>query len=159
VHHPDRVRVQLLRPAAGAEDTHGPGGEVVQQRLGDLRAGAVAGAEEEHARSAPASRRFEPRRGGQSKAGVQRCAGLAEQLAAAREVEAVVAVAAVEGAAANRDQSDLPQLPQVVGDERLWLAQRARQLAHAAVAPRELAQQPPAQGVRREPEDRRRRLS
>jgi hypothetical protein len=46
-----------------------------------------------------------------------------EQLAAALQIEAVVAVAAVEGAATDRNQPSVAQLPEVVRDKRLLLAE------------------------------------
>ena len=73
-----------------------------------------------------------------------------EQLAAARQIEAVVGVAAVEGAPAHRDKAGVTQLSEVVGDKRLRLPQRAGQLAHPTVATRELVQQPPAKRMPRQ---------
>jgi hypothetical protein len=81
-----------------------------------------------------------------------------EQLAAALHVEAVVAVAAVERAPTDGDQPRSAQLPQVVGDERLLLVERADQFPNAAVAPRKLAQEAPTQRMARRAEDKGRRL-
>ena len=83
-------------------------------------------------------------------------AGVAEQLLAAVEVEAVVDIATVGCAAVRRDQLGPAQCAQVVGGETLRQLERAHQLAHAAVAPRELAQQAPPQRVPGELEEHRR---
>ena len=97
----------------------------------------------------------EPRRArgvgrGRREGRVQRDAGAREQLAAAREIEHVVGVAAVGGAATQRDQPTVAQPAQVVGDQALAPARQLAQLAHAAIAARQLAQQPPPQRVPRE---------
>jgi hypothetical protein len=68
-----------------------------------------------------------------------------EQVTALVEVGAVVAVAAVERAAMNRDQLSRPQPPEVVRDEALRPTQQVHELANTAVAPRELAEQSPPQ--------------
>ena len=87
---------------------------------------------------------------------MQRRAGARQQLAAARQIEHVVGVAAVGGAAARRDQAAVAQLAQVVGDQALAPARQLAQLAHAPIAARQLAQQPPAQRVPRQPQEPRR---
>jgi hypothetical protein len=81
---------------------------------------------------------------------VQSCDGIPEQLPAAREVEAVVAVAAVERALPYEHEVGLAQLAKVVRDERLRLLDRPGQLAYATVAARELTEQSPPQRVRRQ---------
>ena len=85
-HDPHGVRVQGLRVAPGAERLDRPAADLLGQRLGHLRARAVARAQEEQASGLPARSRAARR----SQPGVQRRAGRAEQLAAAREIEAVV---------------------------------------------------------------------
>ena len=74
---------------------------------------------------------------------MQRGAGPDEEVAAARQVESVVGVAAVRGAAAGRDQSCVAQLAEVVRDQVLGLAGERGQLADPAVAAGELPQQEP----------------
>ena len=74
-----------------------------------------------------------------------------QQLAAAREVEHVVAVAPVGGAAAARNHALGAQLAEVVGDQILGRFERAAQLANATIAARELAQQSPTEGIGRQP--------
>jgi hypothetical protein len=128
-------------------------GLVLGERLGDLRARAVARAQEERARRSDAGARARGRR----EAGVQRHAGARQQLAAARQLEDVVRVASVGRAAMHRDQTAVAQLAQVVGDQALAPAGQRAQLADAPVAARQLAQQPPTQWVPGQPEERRRR--
>jgi hypothetical protein len=88
---------------------------------------------------------------------VQRSARAREQLAAALEVERRSSVAAVGQAAPRGDQAAVAQLAQVVGDEALRLRDQRAQLAHAPVAARQLAQQPPAQRLAGEPQEAGRR--
>ena len=83
---------------------------------------------------------------------MQRGAGADEQLAAARQLEHVVGVAAVSEAATGRDQSAVAQLTQVVGDQALSLGGELAELADPPVAPRQLAQQPPTQRVAGQPQ-------
>ena len=80
-------------------------------------------------------------------------AGIDEQVAVALEVEAVVAVAAVERAAARPDELASAQSAQVVGDEGLRLVDQARQLADAAVAGGQLAQELPTERMPRQLEN------
>jgi hypothetical protein len=87
---------------------------------------------------------------------VQRRARAREQLAAARQVERVVGVAAVGQAAPRGDQSTVAQLTQVVGDEVLRLRDELAELADAPVAARQLAEQPPPQRLARKPQNARR---
>jgi hypothetical protein len=88
---------------------------------------------------------------------VQRHAGAAQQLAAAGQLEHVVGVAAVGGAATQRDEASVAQLAEVVRDQALPPPGQLAQLAHAPIAARQLAQQPPPQRVAREPQEARRR--
>jgi hypothetical protein len=156
-HHAHRVRVQRLRLAAGAQRLDLAPAQALDERFGDLRAGAVAGAEEEDARRACTTAR--PSLAGRAERawGMERGSSLGKQLAAAGEVEAVVGVAAVEGAAPGRNESPRSEPPQVVRNETLRLLERRHQLAHATVAARELAHQAPPQRVAGELEDEWRR--
>ncbi len=81
---------------------------------------------------------------------------LGQQLAAARQIEDVVGVAAVGRAAAHRDETAVAQLAQVIRDEALAPARQRAQLADAPIAARQLAQQAPPQRVPRQPQKRRR---
>ncbi len=98
-HHLHRVGMQRLGVAARAAGVDGVVGVVLEQRLGHLGSGAVAGAEEQDPWPTPAA-------GGEChglwlelECRVQGRGALAEDLAAAGEVHAVVRVAAIEGAA------------------------------------------------------------
>ena len=87
---------------------------------------------------------------------MQRGPGVGEELAAAGEIEDVVAVAPVGGAAVAADEAAVAQAAQVVGDEVLRPARELAQLADPAVALGQLAQQPPAERVAGEAEELRR---
>jgi hypothetical protein len=78
-----------------------------------------------------------------------------QRFRAAVQVEVVVAVAAVEGAAGGVDQPRVPQQPEVVRDQVLRLVDPARQLADALVAVGERAQQLPPQRVCAQPQEHR----
>jgi hypothetical protein len=149
-HDAHRVGVQRLGVAPGAARLDRATAEPLGQRLGHLRAGAVAGAQEEHAR---ARARDRVRRRRQPQPGVQRLAGRREQRATAREVEAVVRLAAVGRAAPRRDEAVGSQARQVVGDEALRSADEPGELADLAVAARQLGEEPPAQRVTREAQE------
>ena len=146
-HHTDRVGMQRLRVAPGAHGLDRATGEVLAERLGHLRARAVARAQEEHAGDrgadlglrAVASACREPR--------VQRHAGAGEQLAAACEVEDVVGVAAVGSTATRRHEATVAEPPQVIRDQALAPVRLRAELAHAAIAACQLGQQPPSQRV------------
>ena len=154
-HHPHRVGVQGLGMAAGAGRAHRAVGEVFGQRLGHLRARAVAGAQEQHARLCRAAASVCAHGGRQP--WMQRRTGGDEQLTAARQLEDVVGVAAVGEAAAGRHQFAVAQLTQVVGDQALALAGQLAQLADTPIAARQFAQEPPAQRMAGELEKPRRR--
>src|SRR3954451_9548933 len=104
-HHPHRVGMQRLRMAARACRSHSDAGQLLAERLGDLGARAVAGAQEQHPRqrSAGLARVARPRDHRQPR--VQRHAGAPQQLAAALQIENVVAVTAVGRAATHRDKT------------------------------------------------------
>lgn len=89
---------------------------------------------------------------------MQRSARPGKQLGAPRQVDAVVGLATVEGAADFPHETGLPQLAQVVGDQALRLAHQGPQLPDPAVAARQLPQQLPPQRVPDKPQDRRRAL-
>ena len=78
---------------------------------------------------------------------MQRDSGAREQLATMREIQCVVAVAAICGAAPRRNQATVAQLAQVVRDQALALTRELAELSHAAIAARQLAQQLPPQRV------------
>src|SRR5262249_16108960 len=150
-----------FRAAAGAEGLDRVPGELPQQRLRDLRAGAVTGTEKQHPWHADAlprtcgldGRRREPQRG------VERGPGLGEQFAEGTEAEAVVGVALIGRAPPRRHHLGGPQPAQVLGDETLRLAESADQFADTTVAPCELAQEPPAQRMAGQLKQNRWRLS
>jgi hypothetical protein len=83
---------------------------------------------------------------------MQRRPGARKQLAATRELEDVVAVAAVGGAAPHRDEAAVAQLTQVIGDQALVPARQLTELAHAPIAAGQLAQEPPPQRVSCQPQ-------
>jgi hypothetical protein len=85
---------------------------------------------------------------------VQCPAGDGQHLAEPLEVDRVVGVAAVSRAAPPRDQPGIAQLAQVVRDEALGLPHQVGQLVHRAVAAGQAAQQPPAQRVPRQLQER-----
>src|SRR5690242_16783527 len=78
---------------------------------------------------------------------MQGAAGVREQFATVREVEHVVRIAPVGGAAPRGDQPALAELAQVVRDQALAPARSLAQLADTEVALCELAQEPPPQRV------------
>ena len=100
--HPDRVRDAAASGAAGAAQRRSSARHLLEQRLGDLRAGAVAGAQEQHPSTAT-GRRSADRAAPSARAerGMQRTARGLERLAAGDEVDRVVAVATVRRAAAG----------------------------------------------------------
>jgi hypothetical protein len=89
---------------------------------------------------------------------MQRFARASEELRAARKVDRVVRVAAIGRATTHRDQFPVPELAEVIRDEALRLTEHGGQLAHGAVAACELPEQPPADRVPRELQERRRRV-
>jgi len=79
---------------------------------------------------------------------MQDTTALGEKLLAAPEVEPVVRLARVERAAPPLDHPIGLQTPEVVGDQRLRVPEPIAELAHAAIAPCELDQDPPSQRMR-----------
>ena len=149
--HPHRVRVQRLRMAAGATRLDDTAAESLGERLGDLRAGAVAGAQEQHPRSVPASASISTLRRWRREAQprMQRTSGISQQLAATLELEQVVGVAPVGRAAPAGHQALGPKPTEVVGDEVLRQLEANAQLTNSPIAVREFAQQPPSDRVPR----------
>src|SRR5207302_1534225 len=140
--------------AARARGVDRAGGRVLEERLGDLRAGAVAGAQEQHSSPArPPDRmgrrgsRCEPERG------VQCSAGRLKLLLATSEVDRVVAVTSVRGAATRGDEPALAQATQVVGDKVLRLPEAFGQLPYRAITEGQLPQKLPPEGMRHEPHE------
>src|SRR6516164_9776884 len=85
---------------------------------------------------------------------MQRAAGTLQQRAAPREIDRVVAVAPVGGAATRAHELAGAELAEVIGDEALALADQLRELTNRAVAADELTEQVPPDRVRNEREDR-----
>ena len=83
-------------------------------------------------------------------------AGGGQQVTHTGQIDRVVGVPAIGRAAPRRHQTGIPQLAQVVRDQVLRLTDQARQLVHHAVAPGQLAQQPPTQGMPRQLQELRR---
>ena len=65
----------------------------------------------------------------------------------ARKIRRVIGVPAIGGTAPRGDQAAIPQFAQVVRDQILRLADQAGQLVHHPVAPGQLAQKAPTQGM------------
>ena len=147
-HHPHGFGVQRLRVAAGAARGDDVVAACVEQRLGDLRAGAVPGAEEQHAwlaavRGAPDATR---RRAGARARGAARrrprraarrtASGRAGSSCRARRPSCGADVRGPRSRSAPRwYETRLGALPSELG-----------QLADPAVAPAEVGQQLPALG-------------
>ena len=134
-----------------------PSGQLLGQRLGHLRARAVAGAQEQHARR-PGRAAARPRGAtAERQAGVQRGAGAGEQLAAARQVERRSRCRGRRrGCGAPRPAR---RRAAGAGGRRRGSGARRQlaQLADAPVAARQRAQQPPAQRMARQLQKPRRR--
>ena len=120
-------------------------GAVLEQRLRDLRPGAVPGAEEQdERRSAVARRDGGGRGGGEPDARVKGGSGGAEQVAAAEQIDPVVDVAAIRRAASGADETRIAELGQVIRDQVLRLAQPFGELTNPAIAVGQLTEQLPA---------------
>lgn len=147
--HVDGVRMQRLGAAPGAARLDAGPAPPLQDRLGHLRPGAVARAQEQHPdRSSAGTAGRRARRGrDQPQAGMECGAGVGEELAARPQVQAVVGVPAVGRAASGAHQAAVAQPAEVVGGQALSLPEQRRQLAHLPVAAGQLAQQPPPHGV------------
>src|SRR5690606_8252021 len=147
-HHPHGRRVERLGVAARAGHLDRAAGMVDEEALGHLRAGRVAGTEEEHRR---AEGLVEPARARTLRhapgAGMQRRSRRGEQPGARAEVDPVVGVAPVGRALPRRDEAPATQLTQVVRDEVLRFAETRAQLPHPQVALRQLGQHAPPVGM------------
>ena len=155
--HPDRVRVQRFRVAPGAAGLDRSSGHLLDECLGDLRACAVAGAQEQH--PSPTTRtviaRFERAPRGDTQRRMERTRSRLERLAAGDQVDGVVAVAAVRRAAADRHQAAVAQQSQVIRDQALRFVDQRRQLRHRPITAHQFVQQTPSNRVRRQAHERR----
>jgi hypothetical protein len=129
--------------AAGAGHVDGAPGEPPEESLCHLRAAAVPGAEEED----PAAGGRAEGRQSKVEAGMEGDAATRESFSTAREVDAVVGIAAVGGAFSHGDEVRRAEAGEVVGDEALGLADDIGELADVAVTPGELREQAPTEGV------------
>ncbi len=156
VHDQHRLRVQRLGLAARAGRLDRVPAELSEQRLGQLRAGAVPGAQEQHADARP-----DPIRGrrDQPQARVESPARLGQELGAAGQVDAVIGVPAVGRAAPGGHQPARLELAEVVGNQALRLAEQTGELADLPVAAPQLGQQLPAQRMSGQPQEPRRGLA
>jgi hypothetical protein len=156
-HDPHRLRVQRLRTltaAARAGHLNPAPGQLAEQRLGDLRAAAVPGAEEQHPSPHPVGPGgLALQLGPGTEARMEGQPGLGQQFAAAGQLDAVVGVPAVGRTSPRRHQAARAELTQVVGDQALRLAQQPRQLADLPVGAGQLGQQPPAQRMPGQPQE------
>ena len=80
---------------------------------------------------------------------MKRAADRLEELPAASEIDAVVAVAPVGGAAVHGEQLPGSQLTQVVRHEALRFSEQLRQLPDRAITVDQLLQEPPSKGMPR----------
>ena len=87
---------------------------------------------------------------------MQRTAGGLERLATGHQVDRVVAVAAVRRTTTRRHQPTITQQTQVVRHQALRLIDQHHQLPNGPIAAHQLSQQPPAQRMRRQTDERRR---
>ena len=88
---------------------------------------------------------------------MQRARGVGQQVADPFEIDEVIGVAAVGGAAARRDQAGPAQQAEVVGNQVLRVTEERGQLVHLPVAAGQLAQQLPAQWMRGKTQELQRR--
>ncbi len=155
VKDPDRVGMQRLRTAAGADSLDRTRRHVLEQRFCDLRPRAVTRAEEQHPRSATLSSEIVDRRVPRARSparGAARACAL-QRITAGGQVDRVVAVASVGRALAGLDQGTFAEQAQVVRDQALRLVDQDHQLAHGPIALHQLPQQPPPKRVRRQPHE------
>jgi hypothetical protein len=133
-------------------------GPVLDQRLGHLRAGGVAGAQEQHTRPVrPWSTCWLDRQALEADRWVQGSSRGSQQLSTTADVDAVVGVAPISRAVPGRHQAHCAQLTQVIRDETLGLANQLAEVADTSVAASELAQQSPTQRIGDELEEVKRR--
>ena len=129
---------------------------MLDEGLGDLGAGAVAGAQEQQPRSSPSRLDLVWWRRREREPGMEREPGVAEKVPAAEQVGPVVDVATVGRAASGADDTGVAEFRQVVGHQVLRLPDQLHELADPAVATTELADQLPSQRIAQQPEDLRR---
>ena len=80
---------------------------------------------------------------------MERTASRRQQSADAGKVEPVIGVPPVGGASPRRDETAMPELAEVIGDEVLRLADKFGEFVDDPVASGELPEQPPAERVPR----------
>ena len=147
-HHPHRVGVHGLGMATGAVRLDDPTRPGDRQRLGHLGPRAVAGAQEQHPHRFTAASRGTVGRGWVRRRPGWSAPPVADNRPPIRaEIHRVVGVPAIGRAAPRGYQAAIPQLAQVVRDQVLRLADQAGQLVHHAVAPGQLGQEAPTQGM------------
>jgi hypothetical protein len=84
-------------------------------------------------------------RDGRPQTWMQRRSGVGEQLPAAHQIDPVVGLTPIGGAAPHRHQTTGTQPAEMVGDQTLRLADQTGQLTYLPITSRQLAQQPPSQ--------------
>jgi hypothetical protein len=134
--------MKRLRVTAGASGLDRAARGVLQERLGNLRPRAVAGAQKQDS-SLAASRapRFLTRTHGRKlEAGMQRGAQTRQQLVTAVEIKRVVRIATVCCATAPVRDPTAAQARKVVGDQVLRQLKTSAKLSHAPVAVRQLSE-------------------
>ena len=122
----------------------------------DLRASAVARAQEQQSRPSSWSHGQIGLRRTKRQAGMERHTRCAKEIPAAEQISAVVDVTAVGRASAAADDAGVPQPGQVVGNQVLRLSEKLHEFADAAIAASELAHQTPSQRIAEQSEDLRR---
>ena len=129
---------------------------VFNEGFGDLRAGAVAGAQKQQSRSSPPRLESVWLRRREREPGVEREPRFAEKVLTAEQIGPVVDVATVSRASAGADDVGLSELRQVVGDQVLRLAHELHELANTPIAATEFADQLPTQRIAEQSENLRR---
>src|SRR5688500_11686813 len=124
--------------AARATSIDGAARSVLCEGFGDLRAGAVAGAQEEQSRSRSPPRRVASVARRQREPRMERETGFGEKFSGAEQVGPVVDVPPVRRASAGTHDTGLAKLGQVIGDEVLRLLQELHELTDPAIALPEL---------------------
>jgi len=84
---------------------------------------------------------------GETKARVERAAGSRQQATDTGQIYGVVGVPAIGGATPRGYEAAIAKFAQVVRDQVLTLSDQGGQLVNRAVAPRQLGQEVPAQGM------------
>ncbi len=146
-HDADRQRMNLARLAAGTEYRQAMLAALAQNALGHLRAGAVVGAQEEHAprpngvcaRQRPGIRRNER--------GTQDLVARAQHRLEVILIQMIVNIATVSAASPFAQQTSIPQLPQVVGHHVLGPVQILYKLVDTKVIDSQFRKNLPTQIV------------